>query len=157
MRGTIPQVEMTSLGFAKSLNPYEITPAEIACVQTGGCFSTEKDVFTRVMTGIRTGCVIGYKYFDFGTDHSMSEMSVFFRIAGAGVRAEIHVLLDGEDGEEIGVCQTDTHDGVYKAKLRPVDGRHSVYFRIEHTCREWSSGMFDQRNLFDLEAFVFTK
>ena len=155
--GTIPQVEMTSLGFAESLNPYEITPAEIACVQTGGCFSTEKDVFTRVMTGIRTGCVIGYKYFDFGEDHSMSEMSCHFKLTGAGCRAEIHILLDGADGEEIGVCRTDTHDGVYSARVRPVTGRHSVYFKIEQEARGWSAEMFGQRSLFDLETFVFTK
>ena len=30
--GTIPQVEMTSLGFEESLNPYRVTPADIACV-----------------------------------------------------------------------------------------------------------------------------
>jgi len=34
--GTIPTVEMTSLGFEDSLLPYRITPAEIACVIKNG-------------------------------------------------------------------------------------------------------------------------
>lgn len=40
--GTIPPVEPTSLGFADSLNPYEITPADIACVLKGSSFITER-------------------------------------------------------------------------------------------------------------------
>ena len=155
--GTIPQVEMTSLGFQESMNPFEITPADIACVLKGGCFVAQRDVFTRVVTEIRTGCVIGYKYFDFGEDYSMSEMSVSFKLRGGGVFSEIHILLDREDGEEIGICPVETHDGVYTAKLRPVTGRHAVFFRIEHSARGWASAMFDNRWLFDLESFVFTK
>ncbi|MBQ7980524.1 MAG: family 43 glycosylhydrolase, partial [Oscillospiraceae bacterium] len=43
--GSIPTVEMTSLGFEESLLPYRQTPAEIACVLRGGCFVTEKNIF----------------------------------------------------------------------------------------------------------------
>jgi hypothetical protein len=87
----------------------------------------------------------------------MSEMSCFFKLSGTGCRAEIHILLDGENGREIGVCRTDAHSGVYQAKLLPVTGRHSVYFKIEQAARGWAAGMFEQRPLLDLEAFVFTK
>ena len=38
--GTIPPVEMTSLGFEESLSPYKETPADIACVLKGSCFIT---------------------------------------------------------------------------------------------------------------------
>ena len=155
--GSIPQVEMSSLGFADALNPYEITPADIACVLKGGCFITELDAFTRTVTNIRHGSVIGYKYFDFGEDHSHSDMTCLFRVKGTGCKAEIHILIDSEDGEEIGICRTDAHDGVYAASVRPVTGRHSVFFRIEHAVRGWASGMFEQRNLLELEAFVFLK
>jgi hypothetical protein len=53
--GSIPQVEMTSLGFEKSLSPYQITPADIACVLKGGCIITELNIFTRVVTNITNG------------------------------------------------------------------------------------------------------
>lgn len=54
------RMTMTSLGFQDALNPYEITPAEIACVLKGGALVTEKNVFERVITEIRENCVIGY-------------------------------------------------------------------------------------------------
>ena len=43
--GTIPEVEATSLGFEDSLNPYQITDADIACVLTGGAFISERNVW----------------------------------------------------------------------------------------------------------------
>lgn len=60
--GTIPTVEMTSLGFEDSLDPFKPYPADIACVLKGGCFITEKDIFTRSIVNITEGNVIGYKY-----------------------------------------------------------------------------------------------
>lgn len=155
--GTIPKVEMTSLGFADSLNPFKITPADIACVLKGGCMVTEKDVFTRVITDIRTGSVIGYKYFDFGADYSGSDMTFAVRITSGGCRGEIHILADGENGEEIGVCQVDTHDGVYKTKVKNLSGRHSIFFSVKHAYSGWASSSFDSRNIFDLHEFVFIK
>ena len=46
--GTIPPVEMTSLGFEDSLNPYELTPADTACVLKGSeqLMISEIDAFT---------------------------------------------------------------------------------------------------------------
>ena len=57
--GSIPPVEMTSLGFQEALNPYAPTPGELACVLRGGCFITELDVMRRVVTGLTDGCVVG--------------------------------------------------------------------------------------------------
>lgn len=155
--GTIPQVEMTSLGFEESLNPYRITPAEIACVLKGGCFITEKDRFTRTITEIKTGCVAGYKYFDFGEDYSSKTMEFSVKIKGCGCPTEIHILIDGEDGREIGVCKTGTSDGVYSAVVENVTGRHSVFLKINHPYKDWYSHAFDNRNILELESFVFVK
>lgn len=156
--GTIPQVEMTSLGFEASLNPYKITPAEIACVLKGGCFVTEKDLFTRTVTNIRSGSILGYKYFDFGEDFSGDTMLFAAKVTGAGCKGEIHILLDDyENGEEIGVCEIGTHDGEYRARVRKVTGRHSVFFKVNHIYEGWFAGAFDERNMFDLESFVFVK
>lgn len=156
--GTIPQVEMTSLGFEESLNPYRITPAEIACVLKGGGFIIEKDAFTRVITNIKTDSIIGYKYFDFGEDYSSKTMEFAAQIAGGGCPAEIHVLIDDyEKGEEIGVLNIGTADGEYGCRVKAVTGRHSVFFKINHTYTDWPARYFTDRNLFDLKAFVFKK
>ena len=40
--GTIPQVEMTSLGFEESLNPYDFTQADTACVLKGAATSRKQ-------------------------------------------------------------------------------------------------------------------
>lgn len=155
--GTIPEAEMTSLGFEESLNPYRITPADIACVLKGGCFVSEQDTFNRCVTNIRKGCVIGYKYFDFGKDDSGTEMTFAAEIQASGCAGEIHIRIDSEDGEKIGVCATGTHSGTYRTKLKNVTGRHAVYFVIDHAYHGWETRCFDDRQVFDLKSFVFMK
>jgi len=157
--GSIKQVEMTSLGFEKSLNPYKITPAEIACVLKGGAFITEKNAFERHIANIKDGCVIGYKYFDFADDFGDTGMSVYANIKGTGCKARIRVLLDGFEngGDEIGVIEVGMDDGVYTAKVKPVTGRHAVYFAVEAAFGGDFKQMFDGRDLFGLVSFVFIK
>lgn len=155
--GTIPQVEMTSLGFEDSLNPYRITNADIACVLKGGCFITELDKFTRVITAIKTGAVIGYKYFDFGEDYSSETMEFAVKVNGSGCSATIKILIDGEDGAEIGECKIGSSSGTYTAIVKNVTGRHSVFFKIEHNYEGWFVDWYKDRHLFELESFVFMK
>lgn len=156
--GTIPTVEMTSLGFEESLNPYKITPAEIACVLKGGCIVTEKSSFSRPVTQIKTGAVIGYKYFDFGEDFSSETMELAFNVTAGGCRCTVKVLIDDyESGEEIGKIEIGLHDGEYKSRVKSVTGRHAVYFIVNHDYKGWFANAFDERNLFDLKEFVFKK
>ena len=156
--GTFTTAEMTSLGFQDSLNPYQITPAEYACVLKGDCFITEKDRFTRVVTGIKSGAIIGYKYFDFGEDYSSKTMELMLKIRGMGCKSKIHILIDDyENGTEIGTCNIDMGDGNYTAYVDLVTGRHALYFIVEDAYEGWSRSMFDGRHLFELEAFVFNK
>ena len=156
--GTIPTVEMTSLGFEEYLSPYKATPAEIACVLMGGGYVTEKDIFTRPITNIKKGAVIGYKYFEFGQDYSSKTMKFFVKVNGMGCSAKIHILLDDyENGEEIGVCDIGTHDGVYSAVVKNVTGRHALYFKVEHSYGGWFVNAFEDKHLFDLVEFQFVK
>ncbi len=156
--GTIPTVEMTSLGFEEYLSPYKTTPAEIACVLMGGCYVTEKDFFTRPITNIKKGAIIGYKYFEFGEDYSSQTMKFFAKVNGMGCSARIHILIDDyENGEEIGVCDISTHDGVYSATVKSVTGRHALYFVVEHCYEGWFVSAFDDKVLFDLVEFGFAK
>ena len=157
--GTIPQVEMTSLGFEESLSPYNITPADIACVLTGGCLITERNIFSRAVTNITDGCVIGFKYFDFGEDFSSKTMEFCAKVRGMGSRAKIRILIDGygTDGEEIGSCDVDIGSEVVSAAVRNVTGRHAVYLIAEETAGGDFKQMFKGRMLFELESIVFCK
>ncbi len=161
--GTIPPVEMTSLGFSESLSPYEMTKAEIACVLTGGCYVTEKSVFSRIVTDIRDGCVIGYKYFDFGADTASKTMEFALNVTGAGCRGRLHILTDAPDeakgGTEIGTVEIGLGDGEYRTRVTAVTGRHALYFRAEliKPDNEWAAGFLAQRSICAMEEFVFLK
>ncbi len=155
--GSIPPVEMTSLGFEESLNPYRITPADIACVLKNGGTITEKNLFERVITDIRGGTVIGYKYYDFGDDFSGNDMNFSAHINGMGCDCKLHILIDGEDGEEIGVCVIGHDGGVVETAVKNVVGRHSVFFKVTTDYEGWPAEYFKDRCLFELKEFVFTK
>lgn len=155
--GTIPQVEMTSLGFEEALNPYEATPADIACVLKGGCLVTERDVFTQVITGITNGAVIGYKYYDFGSDTSSVTMELAVKYRGLGCSSRLHVHIDAEDGEEIGCMEIGPGDGISTGRVKAVTGRHAIYFVAEAVYTGWAAASFHGRHLMELERFVFMK
>ena len=156
--GRIPQVEMTSLGFEESLTPYRITPAEIACVLKHGCFVTEKDVFSRTITGIINESIIGYRYFDFGNDFSSKTIEFSMKIKGTGCKSRIRVLIDNyENGEEIGTCEIGMADGIYSSAVKAITGRHAIYFIVEEMDTSGAADMFKGRHLFEFESFVFMK
>lgn len=152
--GTIPPVEATSLGFRKSLNPYEITPADIACVLKGKLYITEKNIFERVITNIKDGCEIGYKYFDFGEDYSSKTMEFAAKINGMGCDCHMHIYADDE---EIGVCDIGHDNSIIKTIVKNVTGRHAVYFKVTTDYSGWTADYFKDRTLFELIEFVFMK
>ena len=155
--GTIPPVEMTSLGFEESLNPYEITPADIACVIKGGAWVAEKNVFDRCITNIKDGAVIGYKYYDFGEDFGSKTMELAVKVRGRGADSDVHVLIDGEDGEEIGCFHVGADDAVITSVIKAVTGRHSLFFKVTTKYGGWTGEFFKGRELFELQEFVFMK
>lgn len=156
--GTIPQVEATSLGFEKSLSPYKITPADAACVLTGGCLITEKNIFSRAVTAIKDGCVLGYKYFDFGEDYSSKTCTFNAHINGLGHCGKLTVCVDGTEPEnEIGSCDIGLDSGIVSAQVKNVTGVHSVFLKFDAVCGGDFVKMFDGRHICELIEFVFTK
>lgn len=155
--GTIPTVEMTSLGFEDALSPYRETPADIACVLKGGAFITEKNVLERVITNITEGAVIGYKYYDFGEDFSGKTMEFAAKINGFGCDCTLHILIDDENGEEIGSCAIGHDDTLLHTRVKCVTGRHALYFKVSTTYSGWTGEYFKNRPLFELKSFVFMK
>ncbi|MBR1864774.1 MAG: family 43 glycosylhydrolase [Ruminococcus sp.] len=155
--GTIPPVEMTSLGFEESLDPYKPTPAEIACVLKGP-YVAEKNIFCRVLTEIHDGCVFGYKYFDFGDDYTGDSMTLAMKVRGMGTKSRVKVIIDNyENGEEIGELEIGMDSGVYRTKVKNVTGRHALYFKPCHGIEGWMKPNYDAKNLFEAEEFVFLK
>lgn len=155
--GTIPPVEMTSLGFEASLSPYRETPADIACVLKGDAFITEKNVLERVITSITDGTVIGYKYYDFGEDFSSKTMEFAAKINGFGCNCTLHILIDGENGEEIGSCAIGHDDALLHTRVKNVTGRHALFFKVTTPYSGWTADYFKNRCLFELKSFVFMK
>ena len=155
--GTIPQVEMTSLGFEESLNPYDFTQADTACVLKGGCYITETSVFERPIVNVTDGCVMGWKYFDFGEDFASKTMQIRLKLRGTGSRGRVHVRLDSEDGEELGTVDFAEDSGTAGARIKAATGRHAVFLVAESGYEGWFAGEMKGRQLFMLDRFVIMK
>ena len=155
--GTIPQVEMTSLGFEESLNPYDFTQADTACVLKGGCYITETSVFERPIVNVTDGCVMGWKYFDFGEDFASKTMQIRLKLRGTGSRGRVHVRLDSEDGEELGTVDFAEDSGTAGARIKAATGRHAVFLVAESGYEGWFAGEMKGRQLFMLDGFVSMK
>ncbi len=153
--GTIPQVEMTSLGFDRSLDPFDVTKADTACVLKGGCFITERNIFDRTVTGITDGCVMGWKYYDFGNDDD--PYSIKIKIRGMGCKGKITVHLDSDESEPAGEAEFDENGGIVSAALPAIKGRHAVYLKAQAAYEGWAADMFRGRQLFEAEEFVFVR
>lgn len=156
--GTIPAVEMTSLGFQDSLNPFEPTPAHWACVLRGGMVKHINPLRT-LIADLKRGSVVGYKYFDFGNGGSGTSLTLYLKARGVGESGCIRVLLDDpEEGEQIAALPFFCDSALLKAEIPPITGRHALYFRLEddRTPPDWAQPERD-RELIQLEEFVFTR
>ncbi len=155
--GTIPTVEMTSLGFEESLNPYQITDADIACVLEGGAMVVEQNIFDRRISKITENCVIGYKYFDFGEDYGSKTMLFTAWPEGRGCDSAIEIYLDDTASEPIGTCPVGRDGGVVSTVIPCITGRHALYFKVTTNYSDWAKYWLNGRELFDLRKFVFMK
>ncbi len=156
--GSIPQVEQTSLGFETSLNPYAWTPADIACVFRGGSYVTEIDKRTHPVRGNQSGCIVGYKYFDFGETILPGQSSLFtlqFRNAKAAGLIELWLGDPNVDGEKLGRIVIDQHQPVEGSwreltiPVRNISGRHAIYLKFVS-----ETGGAD---IADIRSFTFTR
>ena len=76
---------------------------------------------------------------------------------------KLHVMIDAPTeeagGKEIGVVTIGLNDGVYRARVENVTGRHAIYLRAEmnQPKSDWMMPFFDGRVICDVEEFVFLK
>ncbi len=164
--GTIKQVETTSLGFSESLNPYKPVNMQTCCLMTNGAFISEKNIFEQNIINIKNGCILGWKYFDFGYN-SGSQMEIVMNIEACYLNGNVSVYIDGKDDTDGGVKVATvpfTHgDTVISGNILvpetnslSLTGKHSVFFKIEHNYEGWGAdAYFPERNIFDLKSFAF--
>jgi hypothetical protein len=156
--GIIPTVEMTSLGFEEALNPYEITYADTACVLRDGGLITELDPFTLVLTKIKNGTVMGWKYYDFGTDDTNGVLRFAAKIIPHGCSGKVHIYADEVSPEhEIGDADFERGSTLIFCKTKLLTGRHAIFLAVEDAYKSWAKDSFKDRQLFDLISFVFMK
>jgi len=131
--GRIPQVEQTSLGFQTSLDPYQTTPVDIACVLRGGNYVTELDCDTRPVIHNKNGSVVGFRTFDFGQPASLS---LSLRVRGGEAPARLKVLAGPPDEApvEIGEFKIEAdssgHWRTLTTAVKPVSGRTELLFKF---------------------------
>jgi hypothetical protein len=155
--GSIAQVEQTSLGFQDNLDPYQWTPADIACVFRGSSYVTEIDPRTRPVLGSKNGCVVGYKYFDFGQPLTGQHTTFTVQVRDGAARGRLEVWLDdpNQRGEQIGTVPLTPQPlppGAWQdltIPLRNLAGRHALYLKFSSEDRD--------ATLPALRSFVFTR
>jgi hypothetical protein len=129
--GRIQKVEQTSLGFQTNLDPYQTTPADIACVLKGGGYVTELDRDTRPVIHNKNGSVVGFKYFDFGKPASLS-LSLRIRGGSAPCRIQVQSGRPGEVPVNIGELHIGADpSGAWRdvtTKVTPIHGRAAIFF-----------------------------
>lgn len=155
--GSFTTATMTSLGFETALNPFCPLPADAACVLKGDCYITEENVFERPIVNIKDGAVIGFKTFDFGVDDSKTSLFLMVDTKGMGQSGSLHVLLDSENGTEIGCGDICREDRVLKIPVGPVTGRHDLYLKIDCNRTGWMKDNFANRELVRIRRIVFCK
>lgn len=131
--GGIDEVEMTSLGFNDSLDPYIETPAYAACYLTGGNYITQIDSITHPVINNKDNSVIGFKYFDFGNENDELRINIKLRSKYQG---NIEVFVGGSDlstSQNIGeVLFPKSSDWIeVSADISPVIGYKAIYFKIK--------------------------
>lgn len=136
--GTIPQVEMTSLGFSRALNPYEKITADIACVLVGGNYITEEKPWCRPVIHNKSGCVIGYKYFDFGEHNTTRKMQLAIHLWALGEGVILVRADDYHSGEVIGKIMIHEPEknfsdswSWYTTTVQCLQGQHSIFFQFK--------------------------
>ncbi len=154
--GSIPTVEMTSLGFSKALNPYEPTPAHRACVLRNGGMIKYLNEFHTVVDELTSGTAVGYKYFDFGEDFTGTHLELCLELRGLGETGRVSVHLDDAESAAIGEGVFTGDDQILRIKLPCITGRHAVYFVFHDDRDQLDWGLHDRR-LTRMERFVFKK
>ena len=87
-------------------------------------------------------------------------MELALKCRGAGCAESIDVVIDDyENGEVLGKIDIGLGDGIYRGRIKNITGRHAVFFkaRINTEKGNWMRQFFENRNICEIEEFVFLK
>lgn len=151
--GFIAEVEQTSHGAGLLLDPFVETPGRIACVLSGNArITTEKDGHEH-LTGIKTGDMATWRYFDF--KEPADKLTLVVVPTGGGV-----VELRNGRGETFGRVSIPSGDGKTPIKVKmslsrtfPA-GRNAVTL-VFSDGRRWGDRMAAE--LYMIESFSFER
>ena len=150
--GRFEQAEHTSMGFsAHPLDAFCRWPAYMACHLTNrkGVSGKDSPVIDQrpyhcpggelpVVTRLRAGDIVGYKYFDFGTD-TLSGAQVSIELNPTS-RGRVDVVLDDPlSGDVVATIQIDEPVGMWTSfttSMPAVSGIHAVYLVAHPESRE---------------------
>lgn len=131
--GSIPEVQMTSMGFSRGLNPLQRTPADVACILTGGNMVTEFHPRVRAVVGNTGGSLIGYRTYVFPSQPP-TRLEVEYRPRGASGTIEVWQERPSDSGKPIGRLSVPAGSrDEWRFETIPVQtkpGRHDLYFRF---------------------------
>jgi hypothetical protein len=132
--GSIPQVQMTSMGFSRGLDPYQKTPADVACILTGGNMVTEFDPRTQAVVRNRVGSVLGYRTFVFPAKPP-TRMELEYRPRGTEGTFEVWLGHPDKGGKKIGAMDIAAASReewqTMMLAVDPESGRHDLFFRFQ--------------------------
>lgn len=142
----IKQAEMTSQGAdSDGLDAYQHYDAGIACYLTEGAYITTDYSQTsgyNPVAGLKDGCVVGYKYIDFGAGAGEGEfLKVGLDIKTKGTAGRLDIFIDDPnngtrktDGTGTKIGSMEISGGiaqnfhVEETTLKNVTGKHALFF-----------------------------
>jgi hypothetical protein len=110
------------------------------------------------VTGNKNGCVVGYKYFDFGDTVLPGQFSRFtlqFRNAKAAGAVEVWLGDPKAGGEKLGsvaIDRQEAREGTWREitiPVRNISGRHAMYLKF--------TAETEDADIADIRSFAFTR
>lgn len=143
--GSIPEVEMTSQGAGKPLNPTSIIEAEWACVLHGNIRIMPKDGNNDMLDKIYNSDKVVYKYVDFGQGVD----SISFNFSKVNEGGKIVVSLDKPWHKQLGVIDINANtSNILNKKWYKVQNARGIHAL-------WLSFYGSDSNMFSIDSFSF--
>jgi hypothetical protein len=145
--GSINEVEMTSQGAGPPLNAFEEIDAARACLLFGNVRIALDGAGNEILTGIRNGDNVAFKYLDFGKGAS----KVHCRVKALGGGGEIAIRIGQPWAPAIGkVVVPEAKEAEWEsitADIEKTEGVHAV----------WLFFTGSQKEMFEVDSLSFSR
>ena len=145
--GSINEVEMTSQGAGPPLNAFEEIDASRACLLFGNVHIALDGAGNEILTGIRNGDNVAFKYIDFGKGAS----KVHCRVKALGGGGEIAIRIGQPWAPAVGkVLVPEAKEGDWQtitADIEKTEGVHAVWLFFHGS----------QKEMFEVDSLSFSR